>query len=88
MAIPRFIVPQPVPLREIVFGAAAAVITSLLLVLPAFDRFDGLTLGVLHWLRDSTTPQRFDASESQAVVVVIDEEIYATPPFSQAPKVT
>ena len=88
MAIPRFIAPQRVPIREIVFGAAAVAMTSLMLALPALDRFDGLTLDVLHWLRDRTTPQRFSATDSQAVVVAIDEETYATPPFSQGPKVT
>ena len=88
MALLRFITPQRIPFREIMFGAAAVAVTSLILALPALDRFDGLTLDVLHWLRDRVTAQRFNATGSQAVVVAIDEETYATPPFSQGPKVT
>ena len=88
MSLPRFITPRSVPFREIAFGAAAVAITGVILALPTLDRFDGLTLDVLHWLRDRATAQRFNAADSQAVVVAIDEETYATPPFSQGPKVT
>ncbi len=63
-------------------------ITGLTLGLPALDRFDGLTIDILHWLKERTDSSTGRTVDSQAIVVAIDEQTYATPPFSRGPKVT
>ncbi|MGJ5204742.1 CHASE2 domain-containing protein [Bradyrhizobium sp. HKCCYLR20261] len=55
---------------------------------PAFERFRGLSLDALTWLRFEAFGNRHDAATSPAVVIAIDEESYQAPPFKGAPLLT
>lgn len=72
-------------------GLAAAVIALAcagVTALPAFDGQRGLTLDVLTALRWQAFGARHDPARSPAVVLAIDEETYATPPFQGSPTIT
>ncbi|MDP2007010.1 MAG: hypothetical protein Q8K45_15140, partial [Rubrivivax sp.] len=72
-------------------GFAVVVIAGLcglLTALPAFDGHRGLSLDVLTALRWQAFGPRHDPARSPAVVVAIDEETYATPPFQGSPTIT
>ena len=72
-------------------GLAVAIIALAcggLTALPAFDSLRGLTLDVLTTLRWQAFGPRHDPATSPAVVLAIDEETYATPPFQGSPTIT
>src|SRR5262249_3885332 len=55
---------------------------------PPLDRFRGLSIDVLIWLRWRFYERTHPAPESRAVVVALDEETYRTPPFAGTPAIT
>jgi class 3 adenylate cyclase len=73
--------------RDVVVAAAAAVIASGLVALPAFDRLEGMALDSLFWLRHQAFGARHAPETSPTVVIAIDEETYRRAPFRDSPKV-
>lgn len=67
---------------------AIALVSASIFVSPVFDRGRGLSLDLLTWLRFETFGNRHPPQDSPAVVVAIDEESFATPPFTGSPLLT
>ncbi len=74
-------------IREILFAFGVVGLVSSLSSLPALDRFHGLDIDVLHWLRANILNDRPPASDSHVAVVAIDERTHAVSPFKGIPKV-
>ncbi|WP_316175273.1 MULTISPECIES: adenylate/guanylate cyclase domain-containing protein [unclassified Bradyrhizobium] len=74
--------------RDTLAVLAIALVSAALFVSPAFERGRGLSLDILTWLRFEAFGNRHAPEESPSVVVAIDEESYATPPFSGSPLLT
>ena len=49
------------------------------------DRFSGISVDFLFWLRDRIAPQSWRADQSRVAIVAIDEETYRRPPFLDIP---
>lgn len=64
-----------------------ALIFAGLTALPAFDRFHGLDIDLLHFLEQKLIGGTHEDGQSRTVVVALDEETYATAPFAGLPKV-
>src|SRR6516164_3255368 len=73
-------------LRDAVAVLAIAVVASALILAPPLDRFRGLSIDVLTWLRWRTNLQQ--GTVSPTVVVALDEETYRTAPFVGTPAIT
>jgi adenylate cyclase len=73
-------------LRDAVAVLAIAVVASALILAPPLDRFRGLSIDVLTWLRWRANMQQ--VAESPTVVVALDEETYRTAPFAGTPAIT
>jgi adenylate cyclase len=65
-----------------------AMVLGLLFSSPALDLVHGLSLDVLTALRWRIFGNRHDPGSAPAVVVVLDEETYSTPPFKGSPTLT
>ncbi|WP_035980561.1 adenylate/guanylate cyclase domain-containing protein [Bradyrhizobium sp. STM 3843] len=74
--------------RDTLAVLAIAVVSAALFVSPAFERGRGLSLDILTWLRFEAFGNRQAPEQSPTVVVAIDEESYATPPFNGSPFLT
>lgn len=74
--------------RDGLVAFAIALACGGLSALPAFDGLRGLTLDVLTALRWQAFGPRHAPATSRVVVVAIDEETYATPPFQGSPTIT
>ena len=61
---------------------------SALILAPPLDRFRGLSIDILTWLRWRTGIATHHARESPTVVVALDEETYRTAPFAGTPAIT
>jgi len=66
-------------LRDAVAVLAIAVVSSALILAPPLDRFRGLSIDILTWLRWRADIGTQHATESPTVVVALDEETYRTP---------
>jgi adenylate cyclase len=76
------------PLRDVIAVFAIAIVASALVLSPPLDRFRGLSIDILTWLRWRADIGRHDARQSPAVVVALDEETYRTAPFAGTPAIT
>ncbi|MGE5366422.1 MAG: CHASE2 domain-containing protein [Betaproteobacteria bacterium] len=74
--------------RDAVAVLAIAVVSSALILAPPLDRFRGLSIDVLTWLRWRANIGTQHATGSPTVVVGLDEETYRTPPFAGTPAIT
>jgi hypothetical protein len=63
-------------------------VASALILAPPLDRFRGLSIDVLTWLRWRANIETQHATGSPTVVVALDEETYRTPPFAGTPAIT
>jgi serine phosphatase RsbU (regulator of sigma subunit)/CHASE2 domain-containing sensor protein len=79
---------DPVQLRAAAAGGLIALAAGLLAASPAFDWFRGLSIDVLTALRWRAFGELHAPTSSPAVVVVLDEETFRTPPFEGSPSVT
>jgi len=59
-----------------------------LILAPPLDRFRGLSIDILTWLRWRTNIGTQHETGSPTVVVALDEETYRTPPFAGTPAIT
>jgi CHASE2 domain-containing sensor protein len=75
-------------LRDAIAVLAIAVVSSALILAPPLDRFRGLSIDVLTWLRWRANIGTQQATGSPTVVVALDEETYRTPPFAGTPAIT
>ena len=75
-------------LRDAIAVLAIAVVSSALILAPPLDRFRGLSIDVLMWLRWRANIETQHATGSPTVVVALDEETYRTPPFAGTPAIT
>lgn len=73
--------------RKVTTITVLACLASLIVALPIFDRFHGLDIDLLHWLRKKSQFEVTIPRDSPTVVVAIDEATHATPPFKGIPKV-
>ena len=67
---------------------AIALLSGLLFASPALDIAHGLSIDVLTALRWQVFGERHEPAAAPAVVVVIDEESFASPPFKSSPILT
>lgn len=67
---------------------AIALVSGILFASPATDIVHGLSLDLLTALRWQMFGARYDPAAAPAVVVVIDEDSYRTPPFKGSPTLT
>src|ERR1700756_5029536 len=74
--------------RDAVAVLAIAVVASALILAPPLDRFRGLSIDILTWLRWRANIGTIRTTGSPAVVVALDEETYRTPPFAGTPAIT
>jgi adenylate cyclase len=74
--------------RDAVAVLAIAVVSSALILAPPLDRFRGLSIDVLTWLRWRANIGTQHATGSPTVVIGLDEETYRTPPFAGTPAIT
>ena len=63
-------------------------VASALILAPPLDRFRGLSIDILTWLRWRFYERTHPAPESRSVVVALDEDTYRTPPFAGTPAIT
>lgn len=63
-------------------------VASALVLAPPLDRFRGLSIDILTWLRWRFYERTHPAPESRSVVVALDEDTYRTPPFAGTPAIT
>src|SRR5262252_3871485 len=75
-------------IRDALVVIAIALVVTTLILAPPLDRFRGLSIDVLTWLRWRFYERTHPAPESRAVVVALDEETYRTPPFAGTPAIT
>jgi len=75
-------------LRDAGAVLAIAVVASALVLAPPLDRFRGLSIDILTWLRWRFYERTQPAPESRSVVVALDEDTYRTPPFAGTPAIT
>jgi class 3 adenylate cyclase/CHASE2 domain-containing sensor protein len=75
-------------LRNAVAVLAIAAVSSALILAPPLDRFRGLSIDILTWLRWRANIGTQQATGSPTVVVALDEETYRTPPFAGTPAIT
>ena len=64
--------------RDAFAVVAIALVIITLILAPPLDRFRGLSIDVLNWLRWRFYERTHPAPESRAVVVALDEETYRT----------
>ncbi|MGI9380527.1 MAG: CHASE2 domain-containing protein [Methyloligellaceae bacterium] len=64
---------------------AALIVAAL--SLPAFDRYHGYDVDILHYLRNKFESRAQTSTRSPVAVIAIDELTYATQPFAGLPKV-
>ncbi len=74
--------------RDAVAVLAIAVVASALILAPPLDRFRGLSIDILTWLRWHANIGTVRTTGSPTVVVALDEETYRTPPFAGTPAIT
>ena len=74
-------------LRDTIVTLGSVVVVTALVSLPPLDRFHGLDIDVLHWLRANILPKTIDPADSPTVVVAIDEKTHGASPFKGIPKV-
>jgi adenylate cyclase len=74
--------------RDAVAVLAIAVVASALILAPPLDRFRGLSIDILTWLRWRANIGTVRTTGSPTVVVALDEETYRTPPFAGTPAIT
>src|SRR5262249_1611541 len=75
-------------LRDAVAVFAMALVASALTLAPPLDRFRGLGIDILTWLRWRAGIATHHARESPTVVVALDEETYRRAPFAGTPAIT
>src|SRR5689334_4196962 len=75
-------------LRDTLAVLAIALVATALILAPPLDRFHGLSIDILTWLRWRFYERMHPAPESRTVVVALDEETYRTPPFAGTPAIT
>src|SRR6516165_11491516 len=75
-------------LRDAIAALAIAVVASALIFAPPLNRFRGLSIDILTWLRWRADIGTRHAGQSPTVVVALDEETYRTPPFVGTPAIT
>ncbi len=75
-------------LRPALAALIIALATSLIAASPPLDGLRGLTIDLLTMLRWRAFGNAYQAADSQAVVVALDEETFRTPPFEGTPSVT
>src|SRR5437763_2669044 len=75
-------------LRDTLAVIATALVATALILAPPLDRFHGVSIDVLTWLRWRFYERSHPAPESRTVVVALDEETYRTPPFAGTPAIT
>ena len=75
-------------LRDAIAALAIAVVASALILAPPLNRFRGLSIDILTWLRWRADIGTRHAGQSPTVVVALDEETYRTPPFVGTPAIT
>src|SRR5215472_4237912 len=75
-------------LRDAVAVLAIAVVAGALILAPPLDRFRGLSIDILTWLRWRFYERTHPAPESRSVVVALDEDTYRTPPLAGTPAIT
>jgi adenylate cyclase len=75
-------------LRDTLAVLAIALVATALILAPPLDRFHGVSIDVLTWLRWRFYERTHPAPESRTVVVALDEETYRTPPFAGTPAIT
>jgi adenylate cyclase len=75
-------------LRDAGAVLAIAIVASALVLAPPLDRFRGLSIDILTWLRWRFYERTHPAPESRSVVVALDEDTYRTPPFAGTPAIT
>jgi class 3 adenylate cyclase/CHASE2 domain-containing sensor protein len=63
-------------------------VSGVLFASPAFDVVHGLSIDILTAMRWHVFGRRHDPAAAPAVVVVIDEDSYRTPPFKDSPTLT
>src|SRR5687767_6564195 len=71
--------------RDAIAVLLIALVSSALLMSPAFDRVRGLSLDLLTAFRWNLVGNRHDPASAPTVVVVIDEETFHTRPFEGSP---
>jgi adenylate cyclase len=71
--------------RDAIAVVVAAVASGLVCMLPPISFVHGWSIDVLTALRYDVFGPRRDAKAAPAVVIAIDEETYATPPFKGSP---
>src|SRR3974390_2829008 len=74
--------------RDAFAVVAIALVATALMLSPPLDRFRGLSIDVLTWLRWRFYERTQPAPESRTVIVALDEETYRTPPFAGTPAIT
>ncbi|MFZ2076017.1 MAG: CHASE2 domain-containing protein [Xanthobacteraceae bacterium] len=74
--------------RDAVAVLAISVVASALILAPPLDRFRGLSIDILTWLRWRANIGALHTTGSPTVVVALDEETYRTPPFVGTPAIT
>jgi class 3 adenylate cyclase/CHASE2 domain-containing sensor protein len=75
-------------LRDVFAVFAIALVATVLILAPPLDRYRGLSIDILTWLRWRFYERTQPAPESRTVVVALDEETYRTPPFAGTPAIT
>src|SRR5262249_53535974 len=75
-------------LRDPLAFLAIAVVASALVLAPPLDRFRGLSIDILTWLRWRDNIGTPHPTGSPTVVVPLVEETYRTPPFAGTPAIT
>jgi class 3 adenylate cyclase len=75
-------------LRDAGAVLAIAAVASALILAPPLDRFRGLSIDLLTWLRWRADIATRHVTQSPTVVVALDEETYRTPPFAGTPAIT
>lgn len=73
---------RPDRIRKLLAAVAVVAVAAGAMLLPGpRSGLAGLSLDTLFWLRDHAFGQRHPNADSRVVVVLIDEDTYATPPF-------
>jgi len=75
-------------LRDPIAALAIAVVASALILAPPLNRFRGLSIDILTWLRWRADIGTRHTGQSPTVVVALDEETYRTSPFVGTPAIT
>lgn len=73
--------------RDYAVTLVVPLVVVAILAHPLFDRLEGLSIDLLFWLRNWTSPPHVERAQSPSVVVAIDEKTYQTEPFVGVPKV-